>query len=66
MFLEVKYRSSGRFGLPEEAVSVRKQGRIRLAAMWYMHQHGYPEDTPCRFDVVAILGEHISLIRDAF
>jgi putative endonuclease len=29
-------------------------------------RHGYDEWTPCRFDVVAIDNEEISLIRNAY
>ncbi len=66
VFVEVKYRRDMRNGYPEEAVSARKQGRIRHTASWYLYRHGYGEDTPCRFDVVSIVGEEISLFRDAF
>lgn len=66
VFVEVKYRKDMRNGYPEEAVSARKQGRIRHTAAWYLHRHGYGDQTPCRFDVVSVMGEEISLIRDAF
>ena len=29
-------------------------------------KHGYAEDTPCRFDVVAILKDQVHLIQNAF
>ena len=66
VFVEVKYRKDISCGYPEEAVSARKQQRIRHTASWYLYRHGYGEDLPCRFDVVSITGEKISLIRDAF
>ena len=43
-----------------------KQRQIRRMAAHYLYRKGLPEDVPCRFDVVAILGEEIRLIRDAF
>lgn len=66
VFAEVKYRASGHTGLPQEAVHVRKQRVIGKVAAFYCMSHGCYEQVPCRFDVVAILGEEISLIKDAF
>ena len=34
-------------------------------ANYYLFQKKISQDTPCRFDVVAILGEEIILIRNA-
>ena len=66
VFLEVKYRSSDRNGFPEEAVGYGKMQHMTKAAQYYLLRHGLPEDTPCRLDVVAILGRECHLIRDAF
>lgn len=66
VFVEVKYRRSLKNGYPEEAVCGPKQQRIRHTASRYLYRHGYGEETPCRFDVVGIAGEEISLFRDAF
>lgn len=66
VFVEVKYRSSLQNGYPEEAVHFRKQRSIIRAARFYMLSHSISEDTPCRFDVVVILGEETKLIVDAF
>lgn len=66
IFIEVKYRSSLKNGYPEEAIHVRKQRAIIHTARFYMLSHGISEDTPCRFDVVTILGEDIKLIQNAF
>ena len=65
VFCEVKYRSDGRRGDPLEAVDVRKQQRIRRAALYYLTEHG-KIDAPCRFDVIGIRGTKITHIRDAF
>lgn len=65
-FVEVKYRGGKRAGYPAEAVGKAKQRRIFQAASVYLKQHHMPMNTPCRFDVVAIMGEEISHIRNAF
>lgn len=66
VFVEVKYRKNLQNGYPQEAVHEKKQQKIRHTARYYLYKKGYPEDTPCRFDVVSIVGEQIELIRDAF
>ena len=65
-FIEVKYRENTDNGYPEEAVDLRKAGKITRSAMFYMTRHGYPDDFPVRFDVVAILGDEIKVIKNAF
>lgn len=55
IFVEVKTRRSLAAGLPEEAVTEEKQERLRKCALFYLAQRGYnPEETPIRFDVIAI------------
>ena len=66
VFVEVKYRRSSEAGDPAEAVDARKQARILRTARYYMTRYHISEDTPCRFDVVAVLGSNVRLIRDAF
>lgn len=66
VFAEVKYRDSGKSGSPLEAVTVKKQRIISRVASYYCLTHGFGEETPCRFDVVGILGEEITLLRNAF
>ena len=66
VFVEVKYRSSGRTGSPLEAVDARKQRIISKVASYYCLTHGYGEGKACRFDVVAIKGEEYTLIKNAF
>lgn len=66
VFVEVKYRRSVKSGSPLEAVDYKKQRIISRAASYYCLTHGYGETTPCRFDVAAILGEEISVIKNAF
>lgn len=53
VFVEVKTRSSRAFGLPEEAVTARKQEHMLAAARAYMQTH--PElEGDWRVDVIAI------------
>ena len=66
VFCEVKYRSNTRYGLPEEAVDYRKQDKIRKTAAYYLFRNNFPVETRVRFDVIAVLGEKITHIEDAF
>jgi putative endonuclease len=54
VFVEVKTRSSRRFGMPAEAVTGRKQAKIALMASEFLSRWGLRQ-VPCRFDVVAVL-----------
>ena len=67
VFIEVKYRKNTVHGDPLEAVTYKKQQRIRLASMFYMKNKGYnPEKTNIRYDVIGITGSKITHIKDAF
>lgn len=66
VFVEVKYRKNGKKGDPAEAVGYYKQQHIKNTARYYLYQNRYGEDTPCRFDVIAILKDEIRWIQDAF
>lgn len=66
VFIEVKYRTTAQKGYPEEAIDYRKRKHITETARYYLMKHGLSEYTPCRFDVVSILNEEITLIQDAF
>ena len=69
-FCEVKTRRGDAFGLPAEAVTVRKQQRIRMLAGRWLTAH----DTSApalRFDVAAVKpdgrgGWHVEMLTDAF
>ncbi|MFA9378973.1 MAG: YraN family protein [Lachnotalea sp.] len=65
-FIEVKYRSDKRKGMPEEAVNYKKQKLICKTASYYIMKHQYSMDIPCCFDVVAILDNEIKLYENAF
>ncbi|EDM85992.1 hypothetical protein RUMOBE_03362 [Blautia obeum ATCC 29174] len=61
----MKYRSNKESGYASAAVDYRKQKRISQAAQFFLLRYGYGEP-PCRFDVVAIDGEQIQWIKNAF
>lgn len=64
-FVEVKARSSLRYGQPSEAVGRAKQAKIvRTAAVW-LAENGL-EDAPVRFDVVEVLPGSVRHLRAAF
>lgn len=65
VFVEVKTRTTNAYGSPEMAVNSRKQERMVKAALGYL-KFKKLHQTPCRFDVVAICGGHVELIRNAF
>jgi putative endonuclease len=52
-FVEVKCRTSDRFGEPKESVNRRKQQRIVRAAQYYLRRQG-AMPPPYRFDIVSI------------
>ena len=65
-FVEVKYRTNQRAGTPEEAVGISKQRRICRGADYYLLTHPNMAQKQVRFDMVAILGETITLYQNAF
>lgn len=65
VFVEVRTRTSTAFGRPEESVNYRKAQRLALVASHYLSRQGWPA-TACRFDVVAILGDRVEHLPDAF
>lgn len=71
VFIEVKYRKNSLFGGAIEAISRKKQQKIIKTAVFYLQQRGLKEyNTPCRFDVVAMLGDlnhpDITWLKNAF
>ena len=66
VFVEVKYRKNNANGIPEEAVTPAKIRKICKTADYFRVRNGYGEETPCRFDVVAIQGSEIRLYENAF
>ena len=67
VFVEVKTRSSLKFGTPAQAVNYDKQRRYREIASYYTLIKGLNEtETEISFAVVEILGDSINLIENAF
>lgn len=68
-FIEVKTRSSSRFGSPAEAVGTGKRRRICSAALHYISENN-AADLPARFDVIEVYAKKDLLdvrhIMDAF
>jgi len=54
VFVEVKARSSSRFGTPLDALTLRKQRQLSRIARDYLVRHDQLE-TLCRFDVVSVV-----------
>ena len=55
--VEVKYRSSDRFGSPFSAVTSVKQRKIFKTLLFYMSEHNISMDIKSRFDVIGIYGD---------
>lgn len=66
VFVEVKYRRSRSKGAAAEAVDFRKQKRICKTADYYRYLHHMGENRAVRYDVLAIQGEEIFWIQNAF
>ncbi len=64
VFVEVKYRSSNKFGGAAAAVTPAKQQKIKKAALFYLSQRKI--NPSIRFDVVAFDNEQINWIQSAF
>jgi putative endonuclease len=69
VFVEVKTRSSDRFGSPQAAIGPQKQRRMTAIALCYLKGQGWL-GMPARFDVAAVsldeAGERVTLYKNAF
>lgn len=54
IFVEVRYRSSQRFGGAIASVTTGKQQKIIAAAQYFLHYHAHYAHLAARFDVLAI------------
>jgi len=65
VFVEVRVRGSNSYGSPAETVTKAKQKKVAKAAIAYAKEQGLTK-RPLRFDVVAIEGNKINHIPNAF
>ncbi|HJW53693.1 MAG TPA: YraN family protein [Burkholderiaceae bacterium] len=63
VFIEVRKRSSARYGGAAASVTTAKQTRLTIAAQVYLMRYKTPP--ACRFDVVAIDGEALTWLQNA-
>lgn len=64
VFVEVRARADASAGGAAATVGARKQARLVFAAQHYLRRLSTPP--PCRFDVVALDGGHLSWLKAAF
>jgi putative endonuclease len=64
--VEVRSRTSDRFGGAAASVDSRKQTKIRKAAALLIHARRDLPRLPVRFDVIAMKGNQIEWIKQAF
>lgn len=65
VFVEVKYRTSDKFGKPFEAVDTKKQKRYELLSNVFLLENNF-RGMQFRFDIIEILGKSINHIVNAF
>lgn len=67
VFVEVRYRKSARFGSATESITARKRHTLlRAASLWLASKGSSFENADCRFDVVAITGQQLTWLANAF
>ena len=69
VFVEVKSRRSVHFGNPKQALTLQKQKKISMVALYYLKTTGQ-DDARARFDVVSVIinrdKPRVEIIKDAF
>lgn len=63
VFVEVRARSSSRYGGAAASITATKQARLILAARHWLARHG---EQACRFDCILYQGDGTEWIKDAF
>jgi ribonuclease HII len=66
VFFEVKYRSGSQYGTAAEQITPAKQQTICEVSDFYRYVHHVGPDARIRYDAVAIDGDRIRWIRNAF
>lgn len=66
LFIEVKYRKNKNAGGALAAVTLAKQRQICRVSLFYLNHQNISPDTPIRYDVVAIEGDEITWVKNAF
>lgn len=66
VFIEVKYRSTRKYGSALEAVDIKKRAQICKVFTIYRMQKRLPFNVKVRFDVIGVDNETISWIKNAF
>lgn len=67
VFVEVRYRRNTLFGDAAASVTIPKQRRLLRTASFWLAGHNASFDTSsCRFDVLAITGNHVEWLPNAF
>jgi putative endonuclease len=69
VFAEVKTRRSVQFGNPKQAVTIQKQKKISMVALYYLKATGQ-STARARFDVVGVISNRdkpqVEIIKNAF
>jgi len=69
VFVEVKSRRSLHFGNPKQAVTLQKQKKISIVALYYLKTTGQ-SNAKARFDVVTVISNRdqsrVEIIKNAF
>lgn len=63
VFVEVRKRASREYGGAAASITPAKQRRLLRAAQFFLLRYTSPP--PCRFDVVAIDGKHLTWLKNA-
>ena len=66
VFVEVKTRTSTKFGTPGQAVDYKKQERYRQIALYYIKEKDLDDNIVVSFSVSEVLNGKINYIEEAF
>lgn len=66
VFVEVRFRSRSAYGTAADSIGLTKQFKVRRAAALWLQSQRFAQEPACRFDVVAIDGDMLRWIPNAF